>query len=88
MNGPKFEVLYEFKSSNGKDCRIVTEDKIKPGMMRGESWNEKDQEWKQWLQSSEAGEILSRVNENKALKEERDQLKAERDALRAEPQPS
>lgn len=96
--GPKFKVLCEFKATKGVPVRIVTEDESKPGMARGESWNEREQEWKQWLQSTEALMCYESIKaqaerdalkaERDALKVERDQLKAERDALRASTQPS
>ena len=80
---PKFKVLLSFTGVRKVPCRIVTEDEAKPGMMRGESWDEKDQVWRQWLQSTEANFILEQFAGKAAAEAERDAIKAERDALKA-----
>lgn len=83
-NGPKFKVLHEFVGSRGVACRIVTEDEKKPGMMRGESWDDKEQVWRQWLQSTEANFIYNAMVAEKAALAERDRERAEKEAIRAE----
>ena len=81
--GPKFKVLLSFTGVRKVPCRIVTEDEAKPGMMRGESWDEKEQVWRQWLQSTEAGFILETLAGKEAAEAEREAIRAERDALKS-----
>ena len=81
---PKFKVLLSFTGVRKVPCRIVTEDEAKPGMMRGESWDEKEQVWRQWLQSTEANFIYNAMVAEKAALAERDRERAEKEAIRAE----
>jgi len=86
-DNPEEVVVLQYTNPDGVICRVV-QIGANPQMRRIDRWfpgNPKDRvgKWIQWLQSSQAGEVLFHRAEKDAAIAERDQAKRDHDNLKA-----